>query len=121
MSQDLSFGFNSTRSTEIRKGVEGISLEPGEPGKNPFSCSDAVKTCPTCSQVTDKHTSDVVQARLATRPFTSPGQVRHITKLESELKVANAWINAKCTIAGCWKSKYKELVEELEERKIDVR
>ncbi len=72
-----------------------------------------MNTCPTCSQVTDKYTSDLVRARLATRPFASPGQVRHITKLESELKAANAWIDAKCTIAGCWKSKYLKETEEL--------
>lgn len=75
--------------------------------------TNSMETCPTCSQVTDKYTEDLVQARLATRPFANPSQVRHITKLESELKTANAWINAKCTIAGCWKSKYEALVAEL--------
>ncbi len=116
MSQESSSGFNSTRSTEIRKGIGSVFLEPGEPGKNPFSPSDNMKTCPTCSQVIDKHTEGLLQARIATRPFASPGQVRHITKLESELKTANAWINAKCTIAGCWKSKYESLVAELKEQ-----
>lgn len=76
-----------------------------------------MKTCPTCSQVTDKYTEGLVQARLATRLFANPGQVRYTTKLESELKTANAWINAKCTIAGCWKSKYETLVAELKEGK----
>jgi NMD protein affecting ribosome stability and mRNA decay len=74
-----------------------------------------MKTCPTCSQVTDKYTEGLLQARLATRPFASPGQVRYITKLESELKAANTWINAKCTIAGCWKSKYEALIREQKE------
>lgn len=44
-----------------------------------------MRTCPTCSQVTDKYTEGLVQARLATRPFASPAQARYITKLEEEL------------------------------------
>ncbi|KKN69264.1 hypothetical protein LCGC14_0442590 [marine sediment metagenome] len=72
-----------------------------------------METCPTCSQVTDKYTEGLVQARIATRPFASPGQVRHITKLEAELKTANTWIDTKCTIASCWKSKYETLIAEL--------
>lgn len=37
MNQESSSGFNSTRSTEIRKGVEGMSLSPGEPDVNLFN------------------------------------------------------------------------------------
>ena len=103
------------------------------------------RTCPTCSQETDKNSEAIVQARIATRPMAGPAQARRLTKLEAELtktkrkqkettvvaspeqwavvetalegQVAileerliekEKWINAKCTISGCWKSKYEE-------------
>ena len=64
--------------------------------------------CPTCGRPTDAATEGIVQARIASRPMAGPAQARYITRLETELREANAWIAAKCTIAGCWKSKAEE-------------
>ena len=66
-------------------------------------------TCPTCSQPTDRDAEAIIQARIATRPYAGPAQARHIGRLERALTEANRWIAAKCTIAGCWKSKYEAL------------
>ena len=73
----------------------------------------SVTTCPTCSQVVNADTEGLIQARIASRPDSGPAQARHITRLQTELTQANAWINAKCTISGCWRSKYEELVQQL--------
>lgn len=69
-----------------------------------------MKTCPTCYRPTDAASEGIVQAVIATRPSAGPAQARHIARLETALTEAQAWILAKCTIAGCWKSKYAKLV-----------
>lgn len=71
----------------------------------------AYSPCPTCGQPTDAATEGVVQARIATRPHAGPAQARRITRVETALREAHAWIMAKCTIEGCWKSKYEESEE----------
>ena len=65
--------------------------------------------CPTCSQPTDANAEALVQARIATRPNAGPAQARHIAALTQERQGLLAWLRAKCTIAGCWKSKYERL------------
>lgn len=41
MSQASSSGFNSARSTELRKGIGSVLLDPGEPGVNPFNAESS--------------------------------------------------------------------------------
>lgn len=69
-----------------------------------------MKTCPTCHRLTDAASEGIVQAVIATRPHAGPAQARHIARLEAALAEAQAWIAAKCTIKGCWKSKYEALL-----------
>ena len=76
----------------------------------------AIISCPTCGRPTDAATEGIVQARIATRPMAGPAQARHIARLETALGEAHAWLRAKCTIAGCWKSKYEESVRRQHER-----
>ena len=65
-------------------------------------------SCPTCSHPTTPDSEGLVQGPHS-RPYAGPAQARHIARLEEELAAAHAWIAAKCTITGCWRSKCEAL------------
>ena len=61
--------------------------------------------CPTCSQDVPHDVNGLVQARVATRiDAERAARGAHVRAHEAE-----AWMQAKCTIEDCWKSKYEAI------------